>query len=634
MKNRRHTYRQACSLFRGISVLFWILGTSFTGCHEFCGFPLQSGQSRIIYMQNATGEAISSAGIETDGSLIVEKLIHENAVLERCSDDTYLVAGLLGLLLFVSTICLLYHVQRMKNEGKRVTDVLERAGNGILDSFSRNCSTPLLLIRELSRQLRDNQVNREIAMIYLDNIVRQSESLLRLVSVQSDANVQPVSDQTLWKKGDVATYVSVLIGRFQLYARQKEIELRCVSYGTDFLMDFVPDYFCRMMENLLFYGIRYADRGGKICFTIKREANILVLKMIVSGKVVRTGTPLSDPYNTQSGIGSFFMETDVVVKQVGRLVEYMGGKVRTEEFGQNITVCVTLPLKHGDSCWELWTLELSESGWLPFEGLRKESVCSAEKDSCVRPSILLVTIDGIFPSYIGDLLSNGFYLLCASDRLEALEKAEGFMPDLVVFDGGTGKNNGKEIYDEMRSLDTFARIPVVAVTADKAKKGYYWISADGMDTRLSEPFDTSRLLAFVTAMLERRQQEVFDYTMDENAACSIDLSPTDRNFMERLHAVISAQISDSSLNLVQVAEKMGMSKSQINRRIRAITGNSTVGYILRLRMEQAELLLTSTDLSIGDVAVRCGFDDAGYFARVFKQSFHTTPSSYRKKIHR
>ena len=103
--------------------------------------------------------------------------------------------------------------------------------------------------------------------------------------------------------------------------------------------------------------------------------------------------------------------------------------------------------------------------------------------------------------------------------------------------------------------------------------------------------------------------------------------------MDRLTDIVYSQLSDTALNSDKIAEKMCMSKSQLNRKVRVITGSNTTTYILHVRMEKAKRMLSSNDLPIGDIAMQCGFEDAGYFSRVFKQTFGMTPSQYRKKPH-
>jgi AraC-like DNA-binding protein len=80
-----------------------------------------------------------------------------------------------------------------------------------------------------------------------------------------------------------------------------------------------------------------------------------------------------------------------------------------------------------------------------------------------------------------------------------------------------------------------------------------------------------------------------------------------------------------------VASEMALSRNQLNRKVMALTGQNSSAYIMKLRLARAKRLLKADiTMSVGDVALKCGFDDMGYFSRVFKQSFDMTPSQYRK----
>lgn len=91
-------------------------------------------------------------------------------------------------------------------------------------------------------------------------------------------------------------------------------------------------------------------------------------------------------------------------------------------------------------------------------------------------------------------------------------------------------------------------------------------------------------------------------------------------------------MGNHDLNSEMVADKMCVSLSQLNRKVKAITGFNSSGYILQMRLDKAKRLLTSTDTPIGDIALKCGFPEMSYFSRIFKQAFQMTPSQYRKKL--
>ena len=120
--------------------------------------------------------------------------------------------------------------------------------------------------------------------------------------------------------------------------------------------------------------------------------------------------------------------------------------------------------------------------------------------------------------------------------------------------------------------------------------------------------------------------------MREGTELNVKLNPADQDFLAHLNDYIYALMSNHGLNSDMVADKMCMSRSQLNRKVRAITGYNTSAYILQMRMERSKRLLASTEELIGDIALKCGFEDAYYFARLFKQIFNVTPSQYRKSL--
>ena len=95
-------------------------------------------------------------------------------------------------------------------------------------------------------------------------------------------------------------------------------------------------------------------------------------------------------------------------------------------------------------------------------------------------------------------------------------------------------------------------------------------------------------------------------------------------------SIIHSHLADKDLNADFIADKMCMSRTQLNRKIRSIADYTATTYILQIRMEKAKRLLASTEQAIGDIATTCGFEDTSYFTRVFKQMFNVTPSQYRK----
>ena len=99
----------------------------------------------------------------------------------------------------------------------------------------------------------------------------------------------------------------------------------------------------------------------------------------------------------------------------------------------------------------------------------------------------------------------------------------------------------------------------------------------------------------------------------------------------KLNRFIAANISLSNLNSEMLADNMCLSKSQINRKVKSITGINTATYIKQSRLAHAQILLKNPETSIGDIVLMCGFESASYFTKLFKEKFGVTPSQYRRE---
>ena len=237
--------------------------------------------------------------------------------------------------------------------------------------------------------------------------------------------------------------------------------------------------------------------------------------------------------------------------------------------------------------------------------------------------------------YIGGLLKDRYRLLYARDGKEGLEKAAEYMPDLILTDLMMPGMDGFELCREIRSSIVLNHIPIIIITAKSEDVDKVQGLEAGADAYLLKPFNTDELHVRIAKLLEQRRvlRDKYSHALRNNCPESVKLLPADQAFMDRLTDIVYSQISDTALNSDKIAEKMCMSKSQLNRKVRVITGSNTTTYILHVRMEKSKRMLSSNDLPIGDIAMQCGFEDAGYFSRVFKQTFGMTPSQYRKKPH-
>jgi len=148
-----------------------------------------------------------------------------------------------------------------------------------------------------------------------------------------------------------------------------------------------------------------------------------------------------------------------------------------------------------------------------------------------------------------------------------------------------------------------------------------------------KPFNTGELHVRIASLLKQRrllygkQIRPLPHTDTDLPA---EQSLADRSFLTRLNDVVYGMMGSSDLSSDMVAEKMYLSRSQLNRKVKALTGFSTSDYIRQMRLNKAKRMIASTEIPIGDIAAQCGLPDMSYFSRIFKQAFRTTPTQYRK----
>lgn len=564
-------------------------------------------------------------------------LIRENYEMERRSKNIFLIASLLILVLMAVAAGFLYYAVRMKSRNQQVMRHMVKVRNSFFTNITHEFRTPLTVILGLSRQLQKQKLDEKEKNDYLRTIICQGNNLLRLVNQLLDiSKVKSEVEEPDWRMGNIIAYTSMIMENFRIYARQKCIELHFAPAEMDITMDFVPGYFRKIISNILSNAIKYTSKGGQVYVTVARKNNKLIIRVADTGKGM-SAEELPHIFDTfyqgESHRGE--MGTGIGLSLVKQMTEGMGGEITVKSAeGEGSVFTVTLPLKHGESIWKKWipdeyTPELS----LPEESQKENLInMGAEPDDDMQPAILIVEDNANVSYYIGELLKRNYRLLYARNGAEGLEKAEEFMPDMIITDMMMPEMDGYELCRRVRSSAILNHIPIIVVTAKCEEADRIRLLEAGADAYLQKPFNDEELRTRAAKLLEQRRllREKYTHALHEGTEQSVELSPLDKEFLGRLTNIIYAQLSDSTLNSNSVADKMCMSKSQLNRKIRTITGYNTAAFILQMRMEKAKRMLASTDTPISDIAMKCGFEDASYFGRVFKQAFNITPSQHRK----
>lgn len=230
-------------------------------------------------------------------------------------------------------------------------------------------------------------------------------------------------------------------------------------------------------------------------------------------------------------------------------------------------------------------------------------------------------------------LKENYRLSFASNGREGLDRALHDIPELVICDLMMPKVGGYEVCKRLKEDERTSHIPVIILTAlddtDSKVKGLEC----GADAYLAKPFNGRELQVRVEQLLRlrKRLQEVYQQQMAKGERLQPDRSSGKQAFLHRFQELVVSQLSNPGLSVPELCRELGMSHTQLHRKIKQLTGISTIQVIKSIRIEKAKELLRQTDLNISEIAYQVGYNDPSYFGRVFVKATGCTPTLYREK---
>ena len=271
---------------------------------------------------------------------------------------------------------------------------------------------------------------------------------------------------------------------------------------------------------------------------------------------------------------------------------------------------------------------------------------SVEDDN--RVSVLVIDDNDDIRNYLKSILRDTFHVILAKDGREGLNIAREQIPDIVISDIMMPVMNGLEMCSLLKSDIATSHIPVILLTAKsqdaQIAEGY----ESGADSYITKPFNSKVLLARIQNIL-KAQQRLHHQLAEESSGVLVrtksgetseqqqvenENTPTinvrDQQFITHLHDVILNHLADSDLGVEDIGSEMNLSRVQLYRKVKALTGSSPVELIRKARLNQALQLLKSGEKSISEVAYETGFTSPSYFSKCFKDEYGIQPGEVSK----
>ena len=438
---------------------------------------------------------------------------------------------------------------------------------------------------------------------------------------------------------DLKPIVQNIFEAFNQVCEKKEIKYT-LTYNVYGEIYADPRKIEKILWNLLSNAVKYTNKGGIIDVNIssyKKDGNTF-LKMVVQD----TGKGMSKEYLTKifdrfyqvgKSESSLFGGVGIGLFIVKELATLHHGNVNVlSEPGKGSTFTVTIPVdedifSENEKAGEDEIIESPETSFPVPDFFIPEPGLPETRKKYNRQKIVLVEDNPEMRQYLYDHFSIDNTVYTAENGKVGLELIKQKEPDIIISDVKMPEMTGYELCDKLKNNFNTSHIPVILLTGntslDERLKGMY----AGADNYITKPFEIRYLDAVVQSLLSNRQKlrEKF-LGLDPVEDDKEKLSKQDIDFVNDLKDFILRNIEEQDLNIESLVKNFAMSRSQLNRKIKALTGMTPNNYIKTLRLKKAYELLKVKGSRVSDVAYQTGFSDPNYFTICFKKEFGENPS--------
>ena len=566
------------------------------------------------------------------------EILRTNYSAVKRTNRTFLAWAIMAGIFALMCIGFLLYMLRVRMRTQKMMQHIEKVRTGFFTNITHEFRTPLTVMLGLGKQIEHWQGgdDRETFQKIGSMIVRQGNSLLDLVNQLLDiAKAESAIGKAEWRTGDVAPFLSMVIENCQVYADQKNVLLAYASSERELKMDFVPDYLRKVLQNLLTNAVKYSGEGGKVTVQMSQNGKSMELLVADTGRGIseKDLSHVFDAFYTASNWG-IEVSTGVGLAMVRQMVLAMQGTIDVEStLGKGTTFHIAIPLRHGEKDYA--PLEKSASPvveYIPSQHVDKGDMPEDLMADALKPVVLVIEDNRDVATYIGMQLADTYRVAYAMNGKEGIDRAFELIPDLIVSDLMMPVMDGYEVCRKVRQSDALSHTPIIIVSAKSTEMDKLKGLEAGADAFLYKPFSAEELLLLISKLIAQgKRMGKRDFANPVKSDLP-SMKPHEREFLNKFVDVVYSQMSRGAIDAESLASVMCMSSSQLRRKILALTGEKLTAYVLQIRLKHAQLLLeTKMEMPVADVASKCGFDDAAYFSRIFKNVYQMTPSQYRKQ---
>ena len=513
---------------------------------------------------------------------------------------------------------------------------LNKLQNSFFANISHELRTPLTVIMGLAEEVMRNskyQLNRRLELIKKNGLF-----LLTLVNQILDLSKLEAKAMTLdMVQADIIRFLKVMVDSVHSYATSKNISLQFHSEVKQLDMDFDPKFIQQILSNLLSNAIKFTPDYGSILVAAKhvnhsaREGLELMVKDSGIGIKTEDIEHIFDRFYRVEDETEFNSQgTGIGLALVKDMVELVNGEIEVEsEIGHGTKFIVRIPILRASIKKQIApsVVELVENGLFDPSSLHTRNENEWVDPQNDLPLVLVIDDNHDLLYYLESCLSENWNVLTMSSSEKGILKAKEIIPDVIISDVMMPILDGLQLCQKLKSDERTSHIPILLLTAKTGERNKLDGLTKGADAYIIKPFDREELLIRMDNLLKSKKRiQAYLKAIPEDET---DDSP-EFLFLQKVNTVIENQLDNIDFKIANLSRQLGLSRVQLYRKIKAISGTSPAIYIRNYRLQKARHLLKTKDTNVSEIAWQTGFANLSWFSQAYRELFDESPTETRK----
>lgn len=573
----------------------------------------------------------------------------------------FIILALIGLAFYVIYVFIVNREKlklqlHSERQTARQLKELERLKHQFFMNISHEIKSPLSLILGPLNKLENSDLSKESIQAHLGLIKRNTNLLTKLVNQLLDYRKLETGNLKLnLKQGKLNIFLQELVSSFKQFAEDKNIDLELNIVDKAIFFAFDSDKLEKILNNLISNALKYTNSGGRVTVSVSltfidelENTNNYIPSIDTdqqSSQFVKftiRDTGIGIPGNHINKIFDRFRQIDrgnapassgvgIGLSLTKEFVKLHNGHIKVKSIegkGSKFTLLVPFTQLPETISNELGlNSDVSDN---TFDG--NESKAAAAFDSSKNSPILLIIDDNPdIREFVRHHFTPEYNVKEAADGSIGWRKSLDLVPDIIIADITMPHIDGVELCRRLKNDERTSHIPLMLLTAISSKQKQIDGISAGADDYIVKPFDITVLKAKVDNLLyirkslrERFSREILLQPRD------IILKSPDEKFLKKVIQSIEKNISHPELDVDFLAKNVGVSRTQLYRKINALTDMAVKEFVKDIRLKRAAQLLQQNSLNISEIVMEVGFNDASYFRKCFKEKYGVSASKYRQ----